>query len=73
MRIVKLTRDMRPNGRAGDDIVVPDEVAAKLVKEQLAKDPRPYPPPDVAPAVPVGEQPKLKRAPPYFTRKRGAA
>jgi hypothetical protein len=71
MRIVKLSRDMRP-WRAGQDAVVPDEVADKLVEAGDATDPRPYPPEDVAPAVPVGSGTlTLKRPRGYFTRKRG--
>jgi hypothetical protein len=72
MRIVKLTRDMRPY-RQGQDAVLPDELAAKLVEKGDAEDSRPYPPVDVAPRVPVGEPPPktLTRPRPYFTRKRG--
>lgn len=67
MRIVTITRDMRPY-RAGQDAVLPDDLADKLLKSGEAKDPRPFPPPDVAPAKPVGTLtlPKSK----YFTRKK---
>ncbi len=68
MQIVTLTRDMRP-WRSGQDAVLPDEIAAKLVDSGEAKDPRPFPPPDMAPNNPVRDaqlQPKR-----YFTRKRG--
>ena len=67
MRIVTFTRDMRP-WQSGADAVLPDELAAKLVADGDAKNPRPYPPPDVAPAIPIGEIVKPKR---YMTRKRG--
>jgi hypothetical protein len=70
MKIVKLTRDMRP-WREGQDAVLPDDLADKLVKAGDAKDSRPFPPQDVAPAVPVVAEPLLKRPRPYFTRKRG--
>jgi hypothetical protein len=71
MKIVTIERNMRP-WRAGQDAVLPDELADKLVKAGDAKDPRPYPPQDVAPAVPVTARPTLKPARPYFTRnKRG--
>ena len=69
MRIVQLTRDMRPNGRAGDDIVVPDAVAESLVKNKEATNPRPFPPPDVAPPQPA--KPSLPAPRRYATRKRG--
>jgi hypothetical protein len=68
MKIVKLTRDMRP-WRAGDDAVLPDELAEKLLKLGEAQDPRPYPPSDVAPAAPR-ETLSLKKKPGYFTRKK---
>lgn len=70
MKMVTLTRDMKP-WREGDSAALPDELADKLIKAGEAKDPRPYPPPDVAPAVPVAARPALKPARPYFTRKRG--
>ncbi len=68
-QIVTIVRDMRP-WRAGQDAVLPDDLADKLVKAGDAQNPRPYPPQDVAPAVPVGtETLTLKRPRPYFTRK----
>jgi hypothetical protein len=74
-QIVRLTRDMRPNGRAGDDVVLPAAVAAELIEKGDAEDPRPFPPADVAPAVPTGKdgrpQLTLRRPRPYFTRKKG--
>jgi hypothetical protein len=69
MRIVKLTRDMRPSGRAGADIVLPDEKAAELVESGEAEDSRPFPPPDVAPAKPVRAPIPEKKG--YMTRKGG--
>lgn len=70
MRIVTLARDMRPH-RAGDDRVLPDELAAALIASGDARDSRPFPPPDVAPAVAVGEvkRPVLSAKQRYFTRK----
>ena len=53
VRIVKLRKDMRPH-RRGDDVVVPDSLAKSLIASGEAEDSRPYPPPDVKPAVPVG-------------------
>lgn len=67
MQIVKLTRDMRP-WQKGQDVVLPPAIAEKLIANGEAENPRPYPPPDVAPAVPVGVAPQPKR---YMTRKRG--
>jgi hypothetical protein len=69
MRVVTITRDMKPY-RAGQDAVLPDEVAAKLIASGAASNPRPFPPPDVAPAIPVDGKPILKLARPYFTRKK---
>lgn len=54
MRIVNMTRDMRP-WRKGEDAVLPEDMAAKLVKDGDASNSRPFPPPDVAPARPVVE------------------
>jgi hypothetical protein len=51
-RIVKLTADLRPF-RKGEDAVLPDEVAARLIKSGEATNSRPYPPSDVSPAIPV--------------------
>ena len=68
-RIVKLTRDMKPWGK-GQDAVLPDELAAKMIKSGDAEDSRPFPPPDVAPRVPVAAPlPPGKGR--YITRKRG--
>jgi hypothetical protein len=69
MRIVRMTRDMRPWGK-GQDAVLPEALAAKLVKDGDAEDSRPFPPPDVAPRVPVAAPlpPNKGR---YMTRKRG--
>lgn len=69
MKIVTLTRDMRPQ-RAGEDMVLPDDIAAKVIASGEAKNPRPFPPPDVAPVVPVGKTLTLPRRG-YLTRKRG--
>jgi hypothetical protein len=71
-RLVTMTRDLRP-WRAGQDAVVPAAKAAELIENGDAENPRPYPPPDVAPAVAVGDEPPpvLRRPRPYFTRKRG--
>lgn len=63
-KLVRLLRDMRPWGK-GQDAVLPDDLAAKLVKEGDAADLRPFPPPDVAPSQP------LLRPKRYITRKRG--
>ena len=43
MKLVTLTRDMRPYG-ANADILVPDSVAQILVASGDARDPREYPP-----------------------------
>ena len=67
MRIVTLTRNMRP-WSSGQDAVLPDELAEKLIADGDAKNPRPFPPPDVAPAQKVEAVMQPKR---YFTRKRG--
>jgi hypothetical protein len=71
MRIVTLTKDMRP-WQKGEDAVLPEPLAAKLIADGDAENERPYPPPDVAPAKSnvAPERPVLqpKR---YFTRKRG--
>ncbi len=53
MRIVQLTRDLRP-WRKGEDAVLPDDLASRLLKSGEATNARPFPPPDVAPATPVG-------------------
>jgi hypothetical protein len=70
MRVVTLKRDMRP-WRAGQDAVLPDDVAAKLIASGEATNQRPFPPPDVAPAIPVDGKPTLKLARPHFIRKKG--
>ncbi len=62
MKIVTLTRDMRP-WRAGDRPVIPDAVAERLVANGDATDPRPFPPEDVA--GPQIRPPKGR----YLTRK----
>lgn len=69
MKIVKLTKDLHP-WREGQDAVLPDELATQVLKSGEATDPRPFPPPDVAPAVPVGKTLTLPRKG-YLTRKRG--
>ena len=70
MRIVTMSRDLRPF-RQGQDAVVSEALADMLVKAGDASNPRPYPPPDVAPAVPVGEPRETLRLPRgrYMTRK----
>jgi len=60
---------MRP-WRGGQDAVIPEALAAKLVASGEAKNSRPFPPPDVAPAIPVGTT-EVMRPKRYFTRKRG--
>lgn len=78
MKIVTLTKDLRPWGK-GESPVLPDEVADRLVKDGEAKDPRPFPPQDVAPRKPVGKvleegkpvaPTRLAQAHRYLTRKR---
>ena len=68
MKIVRMTCDMRPWSK-GQDAVLPDDVAKRLIDNKEAEDSRPYPPPDVKPQVPVGsiKPPKTR----YLTRKRG--
>jgi hypothetical protein len=68
MKIVTFTRDMRP-WQKGQDAVIPDELAAKVVASGEAENPRPFPPEDVAPAAPVAAPPAPARR--YITRKRG--
>jgi hypothetical protein len=78
MRIVEMTRDMRPWAK-GQDAVLSDELAARLLSNDekhpdgpAAKNSRPFPPPDVAPRVPVtaaAPVPPTKSR--YMTRKRG--
>jgi hypothetical protein len=69
MRVVRILRNMRP-WRAGQDAVLSDELAAKLIAAGDAEDSRPYPPPDVAPRVAVAAPlPPTKGR--YMTRKRG--
>jgi hypothetical protein len=57
--------------RAGQDAVLPEALVKKLIASGEAKDPRPYPPPDVLPAAAEEKTPELKPSKPYFTRKRG--
>lgn len=54
MRIVTFLRDMRP-WQKGEDAVVPDGMAEKLLSAGDAENSRPFPPPDVEPAVSVGK------------------
>lgn len=70
MRVVTMTRDLRP-WRAGEDAFLPDEVAARLIESGDAKHMRPFPPGSgsEAPAhesVPDGERPRPRR---YMTRR----
>jgi hypothetical protein len=65
MKIVTLTRDMRP-WRAGDRPVVPDVLAEALITAGDAKDPQSFPLADVA--GPEIRPPKGR----YLTRKAGA-
>lgn len=62
MKLVTLTRDMRPYG-ANADILVPDGVAQTLVASGDARDPREYPPrtPAKTPAQPAAARYKTKR------------
>ena len=60
MKLVELTRDLRP-WRAGDSALVPDMVADAMMKAGEAHNARPFPP--VAEAV---EHPRGT----YLTRKR---
>jgi len=53
MRVVQLTRDLRP-WHKGQDAVLPDDLAERLLKSGEATNPRPFPPADVAPQKPVG-------------------
>lgn len=68
MRHVEFTRVMQPY-QPGDRRVLPDELAAKLVKEDTVKDLGAFPPADVVPATaaPVVPEERSRR---YFTRKR---
>lgn len=52
MRVVKMTKSMRPYG-AGDSAALPDDLAEKLIAAGEAEDSGPFPPPDVAPRVAV--------------------
>jgi len=66
MKIVTFTRDMRP-WQKGQDAVLPDDIARKVLASGEAENPRPFPPQDVAPAGAV--PPTRGRG--YSTRKRG--
>jgi len=70
MRIVTITRDLRP-WQARQDAVLPDALAERLVKEGAAENPRPYPPADVAPVVQVNAPPAATSRKRYSTRERG--
>lgn len=70
MRIVTMTRDLRPY-RDGEPAVVSEALAEILIKDGSAKDSRPYPPPDVAPEVPVRSKTLTLPRHGYLTRKRG--
>jgi hypothetical protein len=61
MKLVELTRDMRP-WRAGDSALVPDVVADAMVKAGEAHNARPFPPEADKPAPPPRGT--------YLTRKR---
>lgn len=74
MKIVTLTKDLRPWGK-GESPVLPDEVADRLVRDGEATDPRPFPPQDVAPVADLKPDDetapsKLAQARRYLTRKR---
>lgn len=77
MITVTMTRDLRP-WRKGDSATVADALAAQMIEKGEAKDPRPFPPPDVAPGsgapsqAPVDQKPVLSRPRDYFTRDRKA-
>ncbi len=64
MKLVELTRDLRP-WRAGDSALVPDAGADAMVKAGEAHSARPFPPPAEASAE-VPERPRGS----YLTRKR---
>jgi hypothetical protein len=64
MRIVTLTRDMRP-WHKGQDAVLPDALAAKLIKAGEATNEREYPPREKD-SQDTHLEPKR-----YLTRKRG--
>ena len=64
MKLVELTRDLRP-WRAGDSALVPDAVADAMVGAGEAHNARPFPPPAEASAQ-VPERPRGS----YLTRKR---
>jgi hypothetical protein len=52
MKLVTFTRDMKPQ-QAGDQRLVPDDMAARLVAEGSAKDPRDWSPKTAAEPSPV--------------------
>lgn len=67
--IVRITKDLHPWRKGQDAVIASDTLAAQLVKSGDAENPRPFPPPDVAPvqtrAVEAPKRPMLR------LRKRG--
>jgi len=49
--IVRMTKDLSPWRKGQDAVIASDAFAVALVKSGDAEDPRPFPPPDVAPIV----------------------
>jgi hypothetical protein len=73
MKIVRLMKDMPPGHHKGEDVVLPDEVASKALKNGDADNERPYPPQDVVFDPRVREQAKqrtvpVQPAPSFLTR-----
>ena len=64
MKLVELTRDLRP-WRAGDSALVPDAVVDAMVNVGDAHNARPFPP-QAAASAQVDERPRGS----YLTRKR---
>ena len=60
MKLVELTRDLRP-WRAGDSALVPDMVADAMVKAGEAHNARPFPP-VAAEATDPAERPRVLRS-----------
>jgi hypothetical protein len=65
---VTLTRDMRPYG-AGQELYLPDGIAAGLIATGEAENPRPWPPTAAMQEPPVEDEPRpARRKQTYLTK-----
>ena len=71
MKVVEFTRDMSPH-RIGETRVVPDDMATRLFAAGDVLAPRPFPPSDVVPSVPVAIETATPARKRYMTRNRRA-